>query len=99
MKRSVISYVGTLVVVMALGAWATAADARGGRAAGLIGGMSASEVLGGPYDRYGGFGAYPDYPATAAYVRPLGPPPGCVIRQQRLWDGYGWRWRKLRICH
>jgi hypothetical protein len=90
MKRSVI---GCVAIALAVFAGATEANAGSGRAWGIIGGMSASEVMGGPY--YGAYG----YPAAAAYVRPLGPPPGCVIRQQRMWDGYGWRWRKLRICH
>jgi hypothetical protein len=90
MKRSVI---GCVAIALAVFAGATEANAGSGRAWGIIGGMSASEVMGGPY--YGAYG----YPAAATYVRPLGPPPGCVIRQQRVWEGYGWRWRKLRICH
>ena len=91
MKRSVI--VSVAAIALAVFAGATEATAGSGRATGLIGGMSASEVMGGPY--YGAYG----YPAAVVYERPLGPPPGCVIRQQRVWEGYSWRWRKLRICH
>lgn len=61
----------------------------------VIGGMSANEILGGSYPYYG------HYAAPAYYGGPalIGPPPGCVIRQQRVWTGYRWSWRKLRVCH
>jgi hypothetical protein len=96
MNRSVTA----LFAVVALGAAVltglTEASASDYRRSGLIGGMSAAEVMGAP--GYG-YGYYPGYPAPAHYARLDGPPPGCVIRRQRLWDGYGWRWHKLRICH
>jgi hypothetical protein len=98
MKRSVVKRfaagIGAAMAFAALVTVTTQANAASGR--GLIGGMSAAEVMGWP-DGYAGPAV--DYPATASYVRPLGPPPGCVVRQQRIWEGYYWRWRKLRICH
>jgi hypothetical protein len=81
--------------MIAVGPTPADAGSRRAWAAGVIGGMSANEILG--LDPY--YGYDPGYPAPAYYVRPLGPPPGCVIRQQKVWAGYGWRWRKLRICH
>ena len=78
MKRSVFSCAGIIAFTLAI-AGTTEANAGSGRAAGLIGGMSAAEVLAWPYGPYGGFGIYADYPATAAYVRPLGPPPGTLM--------------------
>lgn len=105
MRRSVSGCVSALALVVALVAGSPAAEAGDRRAfaAGVIGGMSANAILGGypyypSYPGYG-YGYYPGYPAPAYYSAPLGPPPGCVIRRQRLWDGYRWRWRTLRICH
>lgn len=86
MKRSVAGFVGTIVLGAAVLAGLTEANAVDRR--GLIGGMSAAEVMGVPY-----------YPAPVHYEPPAGPPPGCAIRRQRVWDGYRWHWRKLRICH
>jgi hypothetical protein len=97
MNRSAIC----LVAIIAFGAAAFGgqndAAASDYRRSGLIGGMSAAEVMGVPYGY--GYGYYPGYAASAQYAPLDGPPPGCVIRRQRMWDGYGWRWRKLRICH
>jgi hypothetical protein len=96
MNRSVAAF----VAVIAFGATAltglSEASASDYRRTGLIGGMSAAEVMGAP--AYG-YGYYAGYTAPAYYAPLDGPPPGCVIRRQRLWDGYGWRWQKLRICH
>ena len=90
-------------VALAVAAFAGSAEARNvdGRAlaSGVIGGMSAGAIMGAPYYPAYGQGFYPSYPAPVYYVPPAGPPPGCVIRQQRVWDGYRWRWQKLRICH
>ena len=104
MKRSFAACLGALTLTAAIAAGPTDANAVDGRAlaSGVIGGMSAGAVMGAPYyPAYPSYGQnfYPSYPAPVYYVPPLGPPPGCVIRQQRVWDGYRWRWRKLRICH
>lgn len=98
MKRFVTGCVGAVALgaVVAVGPTQADAGSRRAWAAGVIGGMSANEILGwpDPYYRY-----FPGYPAEAYYAAPAGPPPGCVIRQQKVWTGYGWRWQKLRICH
>jgi hypothetical protein len=98
MKSSVTGCVAAAVLFAMAAVGPTAADAgnRPAWAAGVIGGMSANEILGWPSPYYG---YYPASPAPAHYAAPAGPPPGCVIRQQKVWAGYGWRWRKLRICH
>jgi hypothetical protein len=99
-ERSVTGFVGAIALGAAVVAAVTPAEASGRRtvAAGIIGGMSAAEVMGGPY--YPSYGSYyPSYPAPVYFVPPDGPPPGCVIRNQRVWNGDGWRWRKLRVCH
>jgi len=46
---------------------------------------------------YPGPGGYPYWPG---YVdAPVGEAVGpCYWKQQRFWDGYGWRERRVRIC-
>jgi hypothetical protein len=98
--RWVVGSLGATALFAAIAGSTTSADARDrALAAGVIGGMSAGAILGTPYYPGYGYGYYPGYPAPVYHVAPLGPPPGCVIKQQKVWDGYGWRWRKLRICH
>lgn len=74
---------------------AAPALAREGKFVGVIGGLSAGEIVAGagylhtdPAFAYGGAG--PLY---------YGPPPGCVIRAQRVWTGYGWTNRRIRVCY
>ncbi len=70
------------------------AEARGGAiAAGIIGGLAAGALIGaavnGPYYGYG-----PGYyygPAPVYYG-------GCYWTRQRVWDGWGWRVRPVRVC-
>lgn len=104
MKRSVTGLLGGIALAAAVSGAAVLAGLTEANAsdrtvaAGIIGGMSAAAVVGAPYyPSYGNY--YPSYPAPVYYVPPDGPPPGCVIRGQRAWDGYRWTWRKLRICH
>jgi hypothetical protein len=42
-----------------------------------------------PYGYYGG----PAYVAAPGYYGG-----GCVWQRQRFWDGYGWRFRNVRVC-
>ncbi|HWV40761.1 hypothetical protein [Pseudorhodoplanes sp.] len=93
MKRPLTGLLGAIVVAAAA-IGSTQADAGTWRSRGLIGGMSAAEVLAWPDSPYHDYRYYAGY-----HVRPIGPPPGCVIRRQRVWNAYGWTWRKLRICH
>jgi hypothetical protein len=61
------------------------AEARGGRvAAGIIGGIASN-----------GYGYYgPRYYAPA----PIYYGPRCWWTRERIWDGYGWRLRRVRVC-
>lgn len=72
------------------------AEARGGQvAAGIIGGLAAGALIGaaaahGPYYGYG-----PGYyygPGPAYYG------PHCWWHRERVWDGWGWRVRRVRVC-
>ena len=71
------------------------AEARGGAiAAEIIGGLAVGALIGsaaahGPY--YG-----PGYYYGPAPVYYGGG--GCYWTQQRFWDGWGWRFRRVRVC-
>jgi hypothetical protein len=72
------------------------AEARNGGAlaAGIIGGLAVGALVGaaaanGPYYGYG-----PGYAAGPAYYG-YG---GCYWTRQRVWDGWGWRFRPVRVC-
>jgi hypothetical protein len=73
------------------------AEARGGAlAAGVIGGLAAGAIIGsaayGPYGYYGGPAYYgPGY----GYAYAPGP---CYWQRQRVWDGFGWRVHRVRVC-
>jgi hypothetical protein len=98
MNRSITGFVAVIALGSAVlaGLAEAKADYRRG---GLLGGMSAAEVMGGAYSPGYGYWYGSGDPAPVDYRNPGGPPPGCIIRRQRMWDGYGWRWHKLRICH
>jgi hypothetical protein len=69
----------------------------GAVAAGVIGGLAAGAIIGsaagyGPY--YGGYG--PGYYAYAPGPAYYG---GCYLTRQRIWDGWGWRVRRVRVCN
>lgn len=102
MKKSMMVAL-TVGALAATAAVSTEAEARrgGAVAAGIIGGLAAGAIIGSAaYPSYG-YGYYPSYPAPVYVPEPAyyGPPPGCVLRKQRVWDGYAWRRQKIRVCH
>jgi hypothetical protein len=74
------------------------AEARhgGAIAAGIIGGLAVGALVGaaasGPYYGYAP-GYY--YGAPAYYGYGYG---GCYWTRQRVWDGWGWRFRRVQVC-
>ena len=83
------------------------ADARGrggGVAAGIIGGLAAGAIIGGIASQqgyYGGPGYYgPGYYGAPGYAYAPGPyyGPRCYLSRQRVWDGFAWRVRRVRVC-
>lgn len=72
---------------------AAPAQARKGKLVGVIGGLSAAEIVAGA-----GY-PFPYQPFVHTGPAYYGPPPGCVIRPQRVWTGYGWRHRRIRVCY
>ena len=91
MKKTLISC--ATAASLALGALAvpTSAEARGGGAlaAGIIGGLAVGAIIGSaaasPY--------YAPPPAPAYYG------PACYWTNQRVWDGFGWRIRRVQVCN
>jgi hypothetical protein len=73
-----------------------------GLAAGVIGGAIVGGALAAPY--YYGYGpryygpGYGYYGGGPAYVAGPGYDEGCYWQRQRFWDGYGWRFRRVRVC-
>lgn len=69
------------------------AEARGGRiGAGIIGGLAAGAIIGSMAGRgYYGPG-YGYYAAAPGYYG------DCYWTRERVWDGYGWRLRRVRVC-
>jgi hypothetical protein len=55
----------------------------------VIGGLAAGAY--GPYGYGPGYGYY----GGPAYAYG----PGCYLRRERVWDGYGYRWRRVRVCY
>ena len=95
--------------LMALGAAATLAisavaipapaHAQRGVAAGVAAGLVGGAIVGGAIASQNGYYG-PGYyaPASGYYGGPAGYPP-CVWQRQRVWDGYGWLVRNVRVCY
>jgi len=66
----------------------------GAIAAGVIGGLAAGAIIGSAARPYYGYG--PGYYAYAPGPAYYG---GCYWTRQRIWDGWGWRVRRVRVCN
>ncbi len=99
MNRTLTTLAAAAIVATAAIAAPTQAEARrgGAIAAGVIGGLALGAIAAGAYNGgyYGpGYGYYEPAPA---YYGAYGP--GCVIQRQRVWDGWGWVVRRVRVCY
>ncbi|MCZ7641438.1 MAG: hypothetical protein M5U33_00100 [Pseudorhodoplanes sp.] len=92
MSKTILSIAAAgLVALATITAPAPAEARRGGAvAAGIIGGLAVGALLGGAYRPYG-----PYY--GPAYYGAYGP--GCVIRRERVWNGYRWVRQRVRVCY
>jgi hypothetical protein len=102
MKKTLMA--AAAVVTLAVSAVAVPAPAHAQRgvaagvAAGLIGGAIVGGAIASQNGYYGpgyygpGYGYYggPAYVAEPGY--------DCIWQRQRFWDGYGWRYRNVRVC-
>ena len=98
MTRTLITLAAAATVAIAAIAAPAPAQARGGAiAAGVLGGLAAGAIIGGaaarPYGYYDG-----GYYASGPYYGAYGAAP-CGWRRERVWDGYGYRIRRVRVCY
>lgn len=98
MKKILIATAAAAALTIATVAAPQKAEARHGHIAGaVIGGLAAGALLGaaaanGPY--YYGGGPY--YYGPGPYAAYYGP--DCYWTRHRVWTGYGWGWRRVRVC-
>ena len=91
MKKTLISCAAAASLALGALAVPTSAEARGGGAlaAGIIGGLAVGAIIGSaaasPY--------YAPPPAPVYYG------PACYWTNQRVWDGFGWRITRVRVCN
>jgi hypothetical protein len=69
------------------------ADNSGAVAAGVIGGLAVGAMIGSAAAGNNG----PRYQPAPVYYGPGYS--GCYLQRQRVWDGFGWRWTRVRVCN
>jgi hypothetical protein len=110
MTKTLLAYAAaaSLAVSTMLTPTSAQADDRGAVAAGVLGGLAVGTMIGsaaarnnGPYYRpapaYYGSGYYGSGYYGAGYYGPSYP--DCYWQRQRVWDGYGWRLGRVRVCN
>jgi len=94
MKKILISTAAAAALVLATVAAPQKAEARHGHIAGaIIGGLAAGALIGAAANGYYGGGPYYAYAPGPYYYGPA-----CYWTHQRVWTGWGWRWRRVRVC-
>jgi hypothetical protein len=93
MTKAIKVFAAAGAVAIAAAALPRAAEAGGGDvAAGIIGGLAAGAVIGSTVAGPGYYGAGPYYYYGPARYR-------CHWRREKVWDGYGWMIRRVRVCY
>ncbi|MDP3077665.1 hypothetical protein [Bradyrhizobium sp.] len=91
MKKTFAALVAVATIAGSLAT--TPASAQRGVAAGVVGGLIGGAIIGGAIAS-----SRPAYAAPApVYVDDY--PPSCRLVRERFWDGYGWSYRRVEICH
>jgi hypothetical protein len=89
------------IVAIAAPQPAQAGGRHGGAvAAGIIGGLAVGAIIGGIASQNRYYGPGYSYGPGPAYYGP-GPVyygPRCYWTRERIWDGWGWRSRRVRVC-
>jgi hypothetical protein len=104
MKQTFIALAAAALVAAALPSSAQARCHGCGVGAGIIGGIAAGAIIGGAIansqPRYVEPGAVYAAPPGGYYVEPPDyvPEPSCHMERQQVWDGYGYRTRRVEIC-
>jgi hypothetical protein len=98
MTRTMTAVAAAALVAVAAIAAPTEAEARRGWwvPGAVIGGLAAGAIIAGSAGAYGPYGYGPG-PGYYAYGPGYGP--GCYLRRERVWDGYGWVVRRVRVCY
>jgi hypothetical protein len=95
MNKTLIAIAAAATLGLATVAAPQPAEARGGRiAAGIIGGLAIGGILGAAaaHGPYYGPGPYYYGPGPVYYG------PDCYFTRQRYWDGWRWRFERVRVC-
>jgi len=98
MSKTLVTFAAAASFAVAAFAAPTSAQAgdNGALAAGIIGGLAVGTMIGagaannGPYYSPG-YSPGPVYYGGSAYPR-------CYMQRERVWDGFGWRWTRVRVC-
>lgn len=99
MTKTLMTLAAAATIAVVAVASPTDAEARRGwwGPGAVIGGLAAGAIIAGAAGAYGPYGYGPGY---GYYGRPAyAYGPGCYIRRERVWDGWGWRWQRVRVCH
>ncbi len=100
MTKTLTAIAAAATLAVAAVAMPQQAQARHGRiAAGIIGGLAVGTILGAAANGgYYGPGYYYG-PGPVYYApRPYYYGPQCYFTHERVWDGYGWRRHRVRVC-
>jgi hypothetical protein len=91
MMKTLVAFAAALSLGVAVVAVPTSAQAdnSGAVAAGVIGGLAVGTMIGSAAAANNG----PYYQPAPAYYGPA-----CYWQRQRVWDGFGWRWMRVRVC-
>ena len=107
MKKTLAAVLAAATIAGAAVSSSTPAEARwrggGAVAAGVIGGIAAGALIAGAAGARPYYGPGPGYYGGPAPVYYGGGPgyygPRCYWERQRFWDGWGWRFRNVRVCY
>jgi hypothetical protein len=95
MKKMLSAFLAVVTIAGSLAVAVPAAKADGGRiAAGVAGGLIGGALLGGALAG----AAAPPPPAYYAPAPVYVEEPACRMVRERFWDGYGWQFRRVRVC-
>lgn len=99
MTRTLTALATAAIVAAAAVTMPTTADARGGRIGlGILGGLAAGAVVGGALAAPYYYGGGPYYYGGGPYYAAAPYPYRSCWRHQRVWDGFGWVVRPVRVC-
>lgn len=104
MTKTLIAYAAaaSLAIAATLAPTSAQADNSGAVAAGVIGGLAVGTMIGSAAARNNGprYRPAPAYYGSGYYGSGYygSNYPGCYWQRQRVWDGFGWRSTRVRVC-